>query len=275
MKTSSPDRRTAEGFASSWNNLPQGSVYTWEQFRDWLSPLEEKHISGKEVLELGCGNASLMCHLLHWMPRKIHGIDLGDSVIAARKNLAQTEFDSWSIEKADLISYQSSGYDVVFCIGVLHHLHHPQAGFQAVIRNLRPGGRFHCWVYAKEGNAIIIWIVDPIRRLVSRFPWWITKFVVAGPLSVIFFFYVKGIFRAMPKILVKWMPLYEYCRWISVREFRFFHHVVFDQLVARSTVYIDRAEIESWLGSIKGIDSKSTYINMRNGNSWKFGGVVG
>lgn len=30
------DQRTADAFATSWNNLPAGSVYTREQYADWL-----------------------------------------------------------------------------------------------------------------------------------------------------------------------------------------------------------------------------------------------
>ena len=41
------DQTTAQAFASSWNNLNLGSVYTFEQFLDWINPLVEKDIKGK------------------------------------------------------------------------------------------------------------------------------------------------------------------------------------------------------------------------------------
>ncbi len=47
------DKKTADAFASSWNNLPTGSVYTPDQFADWLLPLTKEDIQGKDVLELG------------------------------------------------------------------------------------------------------------------------------------------------------------------------------------------------------------------------------
>ena len=31
------DARTARAFATSWNNLPAGSVYTRAQFEDWIA----------------------------------------------------------------------------------------------------------------------------------------------------------------------------------------------------------------------------------------------
>jgi hypothetical protein len=70
------------------------------------------------------------------------------------------------------------------------------------------------------------------------------------------------------------MPLYAYSQWICKRNFMFFRHVAFDQLVTPQTKYIDRATIERWLASNEKVDSANTYIIFRNGNSWKFGGKV-
>ena len=69
-------------------------------------------------------------------------------------------------------------------------------GVEAVIANTRPDGRFHCWVYAREGNGLIICVVDPLRRITSRVPWMITKFFIAAPLATIYFIYAK-LFRQL------------------------------------------------------------------------------
>ena len=50
------DKETADAFATSWNNLPDGSVYTREQIEDWFSPIDKNDVEEKTVLELGCGN---------------------------------------------------------------------------------------------------------------------------------------------------------------------------------------------------------------------------
>jgi hypothetical protein len=125
-------------------------------------------------------------------------------------------------------------------------------------------------VYAKEGNAVIIYFVDPIRKIVSNLPWWFTKYFVALPLVIPYFFYAKIISRST---IFKGLPLFHYSYWIAQRSFPFFHHVAFDQLVTPQTTYISRATIENWLSSFPQIDKNSTYIIFRNGNSWKFGGI--
>jgi hypothetical protein len=129
-------------------------------------------------------------------------------------------------------------------------------------------------VYAKEGNALIIWLVDPIRRTASRLPWWFTKHLLATPLVVPYFVYAK-LLAALPRwAFLGRLPLYEYSLWIAKREFAFFRHVAFDQLVTPQTVYLDRGTIQGWLDGDARIEPDSGYVIMRNGNSWKFGGRV-
>lgn len=267
----SKDQKTADAFATSWNNLPQGSVYTRDQFEDWMRPLTKADVENKRVLELGCGNAGLMVHMASWQPAYLEGVDLGDSVLTAERNLGATSFKNWKVTKGDLVSLETDGFDLVYSIGVLHHLKSPTDGFNSLVRNTKKGGTFHGWVYAREGNAVIVYIVDPIRKIASRLPWWFTKYCIATPLVFPYYLYAK-LLNIIPRFSwLKILPLYEYSLWIAKREFVFFRHVAFDQLVTPQTTYISRATIESWLQNTE-IDQKSTYIIMRNGNSWKFGG---
>jgi len=269
----SGDTGTAKAFSTSWNNLPAGSVYTPEQFSEWMLPITEPDIRGKNVLELGCGNGSLLVHTASWKPAYLEGVDLGDSIVSAQKNMEQAHSENWKITQADLTQYESAGFDVVYCIGVLHHLKEPEKGFNAVLRNVKQGGRFHCWVYAKEGNGVVMYVVDPLRKLVCTLPWWFTKYCIAAPLSLPFYVYAKLLSKGRNLPVCKKLPLFSYCQWISKREFAFFRHVAFDQLVTPQTVYIDKKTIEQWLLDYTlSIDSSSVYITMRNGNSWKFGG---
>jgi SAM-dependent methyltransferase len=267
------DTKTAQAFADSWNNLPLGSVYTREQFQEWFAPISREDVQGKSVLELGCGNGSLLVHMAGWNPSRLIGVDLGSSVVSARKNMERSGTNGYGVVQADLTTFTSDGFDMTYSIGVLHHLNEPAKGFQAVLANTRPGGRFHCWVYAREGNAIIINLVDPLRKIASRLPWWFTKYLIATPLVFPYFVYAKIVRLFRNVSFVKKAPLYDYSVWIAQRGFLFFRHVAFDQLVTPQTVYIDKRTVESWLADPK-IKTGSTYLIFRNGNSWKFGGEI-
>jgi SAM-dependent methyltransferase len=273
ITSGSPDATTARAFSTSWNNLPQGSVYTKDQVEDWFAPLGPEDFRGKAVLELGCGSASLLVHLFDYDPVALVGVDLGASVLSAKCNMetAARGRTNWQIFQDDLCAFVSDGFLVCYCIGVLQHLKNPHAGFLSVLRNTLPGGRFHCWVYGYEGNLVVRTLVEPLRRICSRLPWWFTKYAVATPLAALYFLYAKAL-RRLPESLAVRAPLGTYSLWIARRGFPFFRHVAFDQLVTPQTAYIKRKTLEAWLAASPEIDPASVYIIQRNGNSWKFGG---
>jgi len=276
VTTDRPDSRTAAAFATSWNTVGQGSVYTREQFIDWMAPIDLASVEGQAVLELGFGNGSLLYHMGSYSPARLAGIELGDTLEQTRRNLRHLPAGMLELHRGDLTTAQLDQFDLVYCIGVLHHLREPRAGFDAVIRHTRPGGRFHCWVYAEEGNGVVIHVVDPLRRAVCKLPWWVTKYGVALPLAIPYFAYAKAVRRLSHaggalEGLVSRLPLAAYSNWIAQRPFPFFHHVAFDQLVTPQTWYLSRGAVEAFLRH-PDVDPESTYLVQRNGNSWRFGG---
>jgi SAM-dependent methyltransferase len=270
---SSVDQKTADSFANSWNNVYDPSVYTEEQFLDWIDPWNKERIEGKSVMELGCGSGALLVHMQHLKPGKLIGLDLGSSVNTAKNLLG----DAAQIEQGDLTDSSSilerfGQQDFCYSIGVLHHLTNPKDGYDSLLKCTKPGGHFHGWVYAHEGNAVVRYFVDPIRKIANCLPWFFNKFFIALPLSIPFFLYSKFcslLAKASSPNLP--LPMMSYMLWIGKRNFSFHHHVAFDQLVTPMTHYIPKATVEQWLNDPQ-VDPDSVYIIFRNANSWKFGG---
>jgi SAM-dependent methyltransferase len=269
-----PDQRTADRFAASWNSVWDASVYTREQFLDWIAPWDAETVRGRSVLELGCGSGALLVHFAALAPARLVGVDLGGSVARARALLGPAaEVVQADLTDTDGLVARLGRFDRVYSIGVLHHLREPERGVASLLAMTRPGGSFHGWVYAHEGNAVVRWIVDPVRVVASRLPWRVTKYAVALPLAVPFFAASKTCAAIARAGVRPPLPLRDYLLWIARRGFRFHHHVAFDQLVTPVTSYIRRERVERWLADPR-VEPGSAYVVLRNGNGWKFGGRI-
>lgn len=270
-KIQSEDFKTSQAFSYAFSALSVGSIYTKEQVADILYPINQKMIENKDVLEMGCGNGSILQHIIDYKPNRIVGVELGDSYLLAQKKFELLSSDiDWKIINEDLLKFNSTGFDFVFCIGVLHHMKTPFAGFQAVLKNTKSGGHFHCWVYAKEGTLFVRIFIEPLRKLCQLLPKSFVKYLIASPLAIPFYLYSK-----MHKYLgkkISFLPLSKYVSFLSERNYSYFRYVALDQLITPQTTFIKKSTIESWLASDARIKNK--YIIFRNGNSWTFGGYL-
>jgi SAM-dependent methyltransferase len=266
----SRDFDTAEGYADYFRTLGPGSRYTPEQFRDFFRPLDPEAFRGRRVVELGFGHGSFLWHWGRIGPARLAGVDLGDAVDAARAKLAGLPEGVLDLRRGDLTTADLGSHDLAYCIGVIHHLREPHQGFLALLRHTAPGGCFHGWVYAREGNGFALRAVDALRRIGARLPWWATKWISGLWVGATVFVYAKAL-RLLPPAWARRLPAGAYCLSQADRDFAFFHFLATDFLVARHTVYLDRPTLEAWLRHPE-VEPGSVYLIHRNGNSWTFGG---
>jgi SAM-dependent methyltransferase len=272
----SRDLQTAEGFAAYFRTLGAGSRYTPEQFADFFAPLDPESFRDRRIVELGFGHGSFLWHWGRFGPARLCGVDLGDALDAARAKLAHLPPGVLELHRGDLTEANLGEYDLAYCIGVIHHLAHPEDGFRALLRHTRAGGSFHGWVYSREGNALVIHVIDRVRRVAERMPLWATRWIWGLAVALPAFVYAKALRllaggAAKPTGLLARLPAADYALSIADRDFAFFHFLATDFLVARRTVYLDRATLERWLAHPE-VEPGSVYLVHRNGNSWKFGG---
>jgi len=251
-------KRTALNFGYSWKTFSEYHDFYREQFLDWIWPASERTIEGKVVLDAGCGNGRHIYQVAGLGAREIVGFDLSEAIDVAYRNTA--EFKNVHLLQADIYNLPLLPvFDYIYCIGVLHHLPDPGKGFRSLAKLLKAGGRISIWVYAKEGNFVVRNFIDPVRKHVtSKMPLPIL-YLLSYPFSFAMF------------IIVKFVPVGEYFRSISGFNFRAIHNIVFDQLVAATTHYISRGEVERWF---KGSGLEDVVITRRNENGWRGTGVV-
>jgi hypothetical protein len=130
-------------------------------------------------------------------------------------------------------------------------------------------------VYGKEGNRWIELFIDPIRiHLTSRLPKFITRFIsflLALPLYLALKLIYLPLSR-MPRLasVKRSLPYSDYLSAISSYSFAENFWNVFDHLVAPTSFYHCREELEDWFAAA---ELTQIEITPRNSNSWRGTGV--
>lgn len=267
-------KATAVAFGYEWTHYTALTDADREEFLDWIKPLVPSDFEGRTVLDVGCGKGRHIFLCAQFRAEDVVGIDLSDAVESAFQNTYH--LPNVHVVQADAYNLPFAvPFDLVYSIGVLHHLPDPKQGFLDMIKHLRPGGRIAIWVYGKEGNQWIETFVDPFRiHVTSRLPKWATQaisFVCALPL----FIALKAVYGPVQRNarllrLKKYLPYAEYLGAISGYSFAENFWNVFDHLVAPTAFYHRREEIEDWFATAK---IQSVQISQRNNNSWRATGL--
>ncbi|MBD2100605.1 bifunctional 2-polyprenyl-6-hydroxyphenol methylase/3-demethylubiquinol 3-O-methyltransferase UbiG [Leptolyngbya sp. FACHB-261] len=133
--------------------------YNWR----WSWPAAYAFCTGRapeqrtvKILDAGCGTGVSTEYLAHLNPQaSVTGIDLSPEAVAiARERCRRSGAQNAHFHTLSLYDVASLGetYDLINCVGVLHHLPNPVAGLQAIAAQLNPGGILHIFVYAELGR---------------------------------------------------------------------------------------------------------------------------
>ncbi len=223
---------STERFAFKWRHYPVIDAGHELQFRRWIHPLTPNAFVGKKILDAGCGIGANSYYALRWGARTVMAFDYDPTTVElARKNLQH--FPNATVRYESIYDiHMCDEFDIVMCIGVLHHLDSPSDAMANLVRALRPGGRLIVWVYSREGNEWIVRWVDPIRKqITSRLPLPLLHMLSYGA-SVPLWAFTK-LYRGRN----------EYFRQLA--GFKFWHlaSIVFDQLLPAVAHYWRREEV--------------------------------
>jgi SAM-dependent methyltransferase len=150
-------------------------------------------------------------------------------------------------------------FDLAFAIGVIHHLELPQPALDAMVRAVKPGGRVLIWVYGRENNGRLVYLLDPLRRLLlSRLPVGLTHHLSLYPATLLWAVLRLG-----------WHPN-EYFRLVRGFDFRHLRAIVFDQMLPRIAHYWPRRAVAEMMAAAGLVDIRLVWVNEM---SWSAVGI--
>ncbi|MBD2298894.1 bifunctional 2-polyprenyl-6-hydroxyphenol methylase/3-demethylubiquinol 3-O-methyltransferase UbiG [Nostoc sp. FACHB-190] len=119
------------------------------------------------ILDAGCGTGVGTEYLVHLNPQaSVVGIDLSAGALAVAQERCQrsganrVEFHHLSIYDVEQLPGE---FDLINCVGVLHHLPDPIRGIQALAKKLAPGGIMHIFVYGELGR----WEIQLMQKAIA------------------------------------------------------------------------------------------------------------
>ncbi len=249
----SPDR-----FGYSWDRYAEILPEHEEQFLRWIAPLKPENWRGVYFLDAGCGIGRNSYWPMKYGASGGLAVDVDERTLArAQANLAS--FPQIEVRRQSIydISEQDQ-FDIVFSIGVIHHLEYPEKAVAGLVRAAKSGGRIVLWLYGRENNGWVVWVADPLRKvLFSRLP---LGFVHA---------------LSWPITAALWLALrlglqqIEYFRFIRSFPFEHLRAIVFDHMIPKIARYYTREEAIQLLQKAGVADVEAVWVNQM---SWAVSG---
>ena len=241
-------------FGYEWQKYHQIDPNYEIQFRRWIQPFKPETFKNKKVLDAGCGMGRNSFWALKYGAKELVAFDYDQqSIEAAKKNLAS--FDNVQVEFKSIyeIDYQDE-FDIIFCIGVIHHLEKPDLAIKNLIRAAKPGGLVLIWVYGYENNEWIVKLISPLRiHLTSKLPPAVLH-LFSYCLSLPLYLFIK-----------MFPPRSLYLKQISRFRFSHLHSIVFDQLLPKIANYYRKREAGQLLAKH---ELRNIGVFHNNQNSW-------
>jgi 2-polyprenyl-3-methyl-5-hydroxy-6-metoxy-1,4-benzoquinol methylase len=121
------------------NNTPWHNL-----LRQHLDP--ERDLSGKRVLEIGCGRGDFTCWLARqsYRPAEIVAADFAATAVVKGRSYAASQGLSgitWEVADIQAIKHVDESFDTVISCETIEHVPDPKQAVRELARVLKPGGR--------------------------------------------------------------------------------------------------------------------------------------
>jgi malonyl-CoA O-methyltransferase len=132
----------------------QGNALLYAEHRTVYPLVEKINVSGKRVLDAGCGTGRYIELLRQFKPGTLAGLDFAPPMIALAKAKFHDPATSLLVARIDSIPFADDSFDFVLSTLALDHLRNLSDGVQELSRVLRSQGSMIISVFHPDGARL-------------------------------------------------------------------------------------------------------------------------
>lgn len=160
--------RTRESFGYQWTKFSEMVCDFEQNFWNYLAPATPETFRGRLGLDAGCGFGRHIFHAARNGAEMV-GMDFSRAIESTRQNTR--DLPNVHLVQGDIYAppFADGTFDLVYSIGVLHHLPDPQRGLNTLTPLARSGGQVFVWVYSKS-RRMTNFLLESVRMVTARLP---------------------------------------------------------------------------------------------------------
>ena len=170
------DLKTVEGFGQEWTVFKQNTLSDSEKselFQKYFSLVEFSPQPGK-VLDFGCGSGRWSALVAPLVGELVAADASATALQVARENVRAANV-RFVLATPDNLPFADQYFDLIFSLGVLHHVPDTAGAIVSLAGKLRAGGTLLLYLYYRLDNRPAwfraLWrVADVGRRGISRLP---------------------------------------------------------------------------------------------------------
>lgn len=182
-----------------------------EAERSLSTMLEMESLSGRSLLDVGCGSGLFSLAAMRLGAERVHSFDFDPHSVDCARELKRRYFadsERWTIEEGSVLDpaylARLGQFDIVYAWGVLHHTGDMWKALETVAPLVRRGGRLFVALYNDQGRASRLWKM--VKTLYNKgLPWPIFIASIFIPL-----FIVKGFVGDLTRMQSPFLRYREY-----------------------------------------------------------------
>jgi ubiquinone/menaquinone biosynthesis C-methylase UbiE len=184
------DPKTVRGFGEEWSSFTQAQMHDAERlelFNGYFSLIDWTR-RPKNAMDFGCGSGRwsvMVAPRVEWLV----AVDASaDALKVARENV-QAANVTFVQATPDTLPFPDSQFDLIFSLGVLHHIPDTEGAVRSLTRKLCPGGALLLYLYCAFDRPWWYFrkIQDLLRLAIARLPFKL-RYGISQLIAVIIYF---------------------------------------------------------------------------------------